>query len=238
VAANWTLEGLARARRRAGLPALAIHYGPWAEDGMAAEGAAARRLEALGMRSLSTERGLDAFEALLAADEPAAGFFSVDWRRFARAVPPGVHPRRLEPFLAALPTEEGEPELVSLLLEAEPEERSALLSGYIARALGRVLRMPATAVDGRRPFAELGLDSLMAVELRNRIQGDLFVNPPITAILTAASVPAFARVLLRLLAAAGLLAELQDDLAGAGLLDEIERLSDEEVERLLGGDAP
>jgi epothilone polyketide synthase E len=169
-------------------------------------------------------------------DEAALGYFTLDWRSFARAVPPGVEPRRLDPFLAALPTQaaEGEPELLSELFEAEPEERAGMLADYVARALGRVLRMPADAVDRRRPFPELGLDSLLGIELRNRIQGDLSVTPPMASILGADAVATFAGDLLQLLHEAGLVVDLEAGLELAPeMLAAIEGLSDEEVDRLL-----
>jgi 3-oxoacyl-(acyl-carrier-protein) synthase/NAD(P)-dependent dehydrogenase (short-subunit alcohol dehydrogenase family) len=247
VAANWTLDALARARRRAGLPALTLHLGPIAGEGMAADEATARRLGALGMRTLSSARGLDALETLLArdfdapgaGDDAAFGFFTLDWRTFARAVPPGVEPRRLDAFLAALPTQaaEGEPELLSELLDAEMEERAGLLADYVARALGRVLRMPADAVDRHRAFPELGLDSLLGIELRNRIQGDLSVSAPMASILGSPSTDAFAGDLLALLVEAGLIVDPGGDRdLSPELLSEIEGLSDEEVERLLDQD--
>jgi NAD(P)-dependent dehydrogenase (short-subunit alcohol dehydrogenase family) len=233
-AANLALEELAHMRARAGLPALAIHFGPWAEAGMAAGAATARRLEALGLRSLSSPRALDALETLLKVKSPALGYFTVDWRRFARAVPPGVEPRRLEPFLGALSAQaqEGEPDLLSRLIDAESEERCALLADYAARSLARVLRMPVATLDRQRPLTELGLDSLMGVELSNRIQGDLFCAPPMSAILGASSIAAFGAALLAAVEGTGLLLDPGGD--DADLLDEIESLSEEEVQRLLG----
>ena len=236
VAANWSLEALARARRRAGLPAITIHYGPWAEEGMAASEETAFRLEALGLRTLAAERCLDAFETLLDAGHTTVGFFFIDWRRFARAVPPSVQPRRLEPFLASLPTQaaEGEPEFLGELMEAETEDRDVMIEDYVARALGRVLRMPPQAVDRQRPFAELGLDSLMGVELRNRIQADLHVTAAMTDVLATASTATFAGTLQELLLEAGLLADLEMGLADDdAILDEIESMTDEEVQRFL-----
>ncbi|MEM7305305.1 MAG: SDR family NAD(P)-dependent oxidoreductase [Planctomycetota bacterium] len=236
VAANAGLEALAEARARAGLPALAIHFGPWAEAGMAADGEALRRLASLGMRALAPERCLAALETLMTSDYASAGFFSLDWRLFARALPPGAEPRRLQAFLAAFATQarEGEPELLAQLQSAAPDARRAGLGDYLARTLGRVLRMPAESVDRRRPLAELGLDSLMGVELRNRVQADLGVTAPMTAVLGADSLEAFAGTVHGLLDDTGAFGDPERELADADeLLADIEGLSDEEVERLL-----
>ncbi len=237
VAANMVLGALAEERAARGLPALAIDFGPWSEAGMAARSSAAtRRIESFGMHALAPERCLDAFDAALAMGEAHVGFFSIDWRRFAQTLPPGVTIPRLSAFLAALPTrsDDAEPELLDELRNADAAARPEMLAAYTTRALGRVLRIPPDAIDARRPFTDLGLDSLMGVELRNRVQADLGVTVPMAAVVAAESVSGFAETVLDLLAETGLVVDVERDLAeDDALLAEVEGLSEEEAERLL-----
>jgi natural product biosynthesis luciferase-like monooxygenase protein len=75
----------------------------------------------------------------------------------------------------------------SLLLQ-EPRERGRLLEVYICEQVARVLELPASKIDIDQPVNTLGLDSLMAIQLKNRIECDLGVNVPVATFLRGASV--------------------------------------------------
>jgi acyl carrier protein len=114
-------------------------------------------------------------------------------------------------------------------------DREGKLADYLAAAVGQVLRMPADAVPRDRALTDLGLDSLMGIELRNRLRLDLGVSPPITQVLSAPSVSALAATLGELLGEAGADAGVAARLAtDDSLLREIEALSDDEARRRLG----
>jgi acyl carrier protein len=108
----------------------------------------------------------------------------------------------------------------------------------VAARVGRVLGLEAAgALDTRRPLNEMGLDSLMAVELRNVLKADLELGVPLTATLVFdhPTVEAIAQHLVRdvlALAPAVEVAPAPTQAAPVGALDQIEQLSDEEVERL------
>jgi phthiocerol/phenolphthiocerol synthesis type-I polyketide synthase D len=74
------------------------------------------------------------------------------------------------------------------LLAAEPEERHQLLQSYLSAQVARVLGLSASKLDLQQPLSNLGLDSLMAVELRNRIAVDLGVKVPVVKFLQGFSV--------------------------------------------------
>lgn len=237
VTANSFLDGLANLRRSERRAATSIAWGAWAEVGMAARVEdSARRIEAMGMRAISPSRGAAALEELLKIDAPQAGFFSLDWRRFGLAVPVGTNVVRLEDYLGALPSalEGTEPELVETLRGHAGDDLGEAVLAYLARAAGRVLRIPADSVDTAFSFPALGMDSLLAVELRNRVQADLTVTLPMAEILSERTVEELVPIAVGLLAEAGVVSDPERQLAGdESLLDEIENLSDEEVERLL-----
>ena len=85
------------------------------------------------------------------------------------------------------------------LLAAEPAERFQLVQSYVTELVARVLGQTASKVDIQQPLSNLGLDSLMAVELKNRIATDLGVNIPMVTFLSGPSVEQAATQLLRLL---------------------------------------
>jgi len=65
--------------------------------------------------------------------------------------------------------------------EAEPAQREALLHSYLVKEVTRILRLePTHAPDPRQGFIDMGMDSLMAVELRDRLQSDLGLERPLT----------------------------------------------------------
>jgi acyl transferase domain-containing protein/acyl-CoA synthetase (AMP-forming)/AMP-acid ligase II len=172
-AANAFLDSLAHLRRAAGLPAAALDWGPWQGAGLARVAGAVERFAALGLQPLEPRRALDAFLAL-AADGPAqSGVLRFD----LEAVRRGAAARL--PVLRALAGEEGSgpsavPAARQAVLGAPPARREAVLSELLATQVREVLRLDrASRLDPAQGFFDLGMDSLMAVELKNRIEAAL-----------------------------------------------------------------
>jgi hypothetical protein len=195
-AANAYLDALAHVRRRAGLPALSISWGPWASGGMATELTSAQqaRFAARGVRMLAGRSGTGALAALLQSDLTDAAVFDVDWRRFVGS------PVEAPPFLEHLVGEVGDgaavaaaaaPELTSLenLADASIEQVEAFCEGAVAASLG----VPPGTLDRDRPIRELGFDSLMALETRNRVQRGAAVTVPVVRLLDGSSIRELAR---------------------------------------------
>ena len=171
-AANAFLDQLAAHRRALGLPGQAIAWGAWSELGEAEEQREriAGRREASGTGWFSPEQGLRALNRLLREDRATAVVLEADWSVFGEALQ-SRHP--LFEDLLTVATTDGQDSSSSedllVQLGATPAaEREDLLISFLQREVQAVLRLP-SAPASTVGFFDLGMDSLMAVELRNRL---------------------------------------------------------------------
>ena len=170
-AANAFLDQLALYRRSAGLPGQAIAWGPWSEVGEAEERRdRIARAGTAGVRWLTPERGLAALSRLVREDAGAAAVAAVDWERLGRdeeRLPPlvGELARAADGGAAA----DG---IAARLRAAGGAEREALLLEFVRDEVASLLRLAAPPAP-EAGFFELGMDSLTAVELRNRLNRSL-----------------------------------------------------------------
>ena len=170
-AANTFLDQLAAHRRALGLPGQAIAWGAWSELGEAEEQREriAGRREATGTGWFTPEQGFKAFERLLRQDATNAVVAAVDWPVFGDSL--GTRPSVLEDLLTVATEDDDSSPSEDLLVQlgaTPPAGREELLATFLQREVQAVLRLPsapATTVG----FFDLGMDSLMAVELRNRL---------------------------------------------------------------------
>ncbi len=170
-AANTFLDQLAAHRRALGLPGQAIAWGAWSELGEAEEqrGRIAGRREATGTGWFTPEQGFKAFERLLRQDATNAVVAAVDWPVFGDSL--GTRPAVLEDLLTIATEDDDSSPSEDLLVQlgaTPPAGREELLATFLQREVQAVLRLP-SAPAPTVGFFDLGMDSLMAVELRNRL---------------------------------------------------------------------
>jgi NAD(P)-dependent dehydrogenase (short-subunit alcohol dehydrogenase family)/acyl carrier protein len=185
-AANSFLDGLAAHRRSLGLPGVSIAWGAWSGSGMAARlSERERRLWAdQGIGALKPEQGLEELALLLSWPSPQVAVLSVDWTRFVRQYPTGGE----LPLLSELArearlqaqSESPAPERVRLLRrleESSPAERLEILAEFVRGQVAEVLGYSSSSnLDANQGFFEIGMDSLMAVDLQRRLQNGLGVT--------------------------------------------------------------
>ena len=183
-AANAFLDQLAAHRRALGLPGQTIAWGAWSELGEAEEQREriAERLEARGTDWITPQQGLRAFDQLVREDAATSVVLAADWLSYGE----GLEYRMplLEDLLSTISEDEADSpaladDLMSRLAETPTAEREALLVSFLQQELQAVLRLP-TAPEPTVGFFDLGMDSLMAVELRNRLNrafADEYVVP-------------------------------------------------------------
>ncbi len=243
-AANAYLDAFAHHRRARGLPALSIDWGAWADVGAVVEHDAARRLAGQGIGRMRSDDGLAALEAVMAGDAVQVTVAPMEWATLLSRLP-GRPPSLLRdvarraPGSAPTTTIRPERNLRADLAAAAPAKRHGLLRDHVADRTRRILGLDAgQTVDALRPLKELGVDSLMAVEIRNVLKSDLALEGglPATLVFDYPTVDGIAHYLAREVLG---LEALPPTVAAEGsavptVLSRVEDLSDDEVDRLLG----
>jgi myxalamid-type polyketide synthase MxaE and MxaD len=249
-AANAFLDALAHHRQAQGQPALSINWGAWAGEGFA-ESVGGKRLAArlalLGISSIAPRQALEILGRLLGQRATQVVAVPVNWKQYREFYPAGS----ASPLLAELAREAAEvprpagrtSERRDAILAAEPAERRQLLQSYLSEQVARALGLSPSKLDLQQPLSELGLDSLMAVELKNRIAVDLKVNVPVVKFLQGFSVDQAVTQVLEQLATeaadptmppAPAVAPLEEQRNAERLLANLDQLTDEQVSALLG----
>ncbi|MBM7443063.1 acyl transferase domain-containing protein/D-arabinose 1-dehydrogenase-like Zn-dependent alcohol dehydrogenase/acyl carrier protein [Streptomyces sp. HB132] len=192
-AANAFLDGLAQQRRSAGLAATSLAWGPWATtDGMLGrlDDSDVDRMVRSGVLPLADEHGLALLDAALASPRAALVPVGLDLAALQAQAAAGALPgvfrglvrtsgRRRAP--AAVTT--GASTLGQRLAGLAPQERDQELLDLVRTQAASVLgHAGAETVDGDKQFKDLGVDSLTAVELRNRLNAATGLRLPATLV--------------------------------------------------------
>lgn len=205
VAANAFLDAFAYYRRSQGLPAVTINWGQLAQVGYAARHREiSELLTRRGVEGFSPKQAMEALDRILQGKHIQLGVIRADWSKLAKFSSKPPDPRLLPliaDYLVDQPEAAEKIPARERLLNAKPEERLAIVENYIRDQVARVLGTSAAKLDTRQALNEVGLDSLMAVELKNRIESDLEISLPTGKIVQGPSIESFSTTVLELLAA-------------------------------------
>ena len=221
-AANACLDAIAAERTAGGQRAISVNWGPWAESGMAATRKASdqARWTRQGWTLIPRHEGGELLARFLGDRHPQRGVFSVDW-----TVALGNDPR--PPFLTDIDVvashhSAGGFDLVEAL-RVGADERRQLVEDYVSERVTRVLSI--ADIDREAAIAACGLDSLMALELRNSFERDTGVSLRAVELMDGATIRSLAAQIADRLSVSGQ--------ASDAILAKIDELSDDEVSTLL-----
>jgi acyl transferase domain-containing protein/acyl carrier protein len=174
-AANAALDAIAHNRRRRGGRALSIQWGVWQDTGLVRDAAGQRNVAEMarqGVRAFTPEQGRSAFAALIRTGAASAAVLPIDWATFGQA---RAGRRRLyADVLANLSTApRTSPSQAEMLAETDPIKRRQILESIVRDAATQVLKVVPSRLDSRKALGDMGLNSLMAMELRNRLEASL-----------------------------------------------------------------
>ncbi|EJM67522.1 type I polyketide synthase [Pseudomonas sp. GM55] len=193
VAANHWLEALARHRLALGLPATSVLWGAIDDAGFLARNQDIKDAlqSRMGGAALQSQAALLTLERLLLQRRSGLGVLELDWKALSRFLPAAGSPKFNE--LARLhggdQDDEGDADDIQrLLAEMDDHELIELFSEMLKQEISEILRLPTSKLDVTRPLQELGLDSLMSVELVVAVEERFGVRLPVMELSEASNI--------------------------------------------------
>ncbi len=166
--ANALLDGLVARRRAQGLPATGVNFGPWAQGGMASSEAATANISAQGLIPLDPSAALAALAEVVANGTGQGTVLKANWQRAAKVLGSSRPPILDLVLPSAVGEVTGDSELLKQLMEIPVPQRAGFVTEFLQREVQNFLRLAQPPAASSR-FLDLGTDSLMAIELRNRL---------------------------------------------------------------------
>lgn len=243
-AANAFLDALAHHRQALGLPALAINWGALGGEGYVARNERVAEYLALhGTTPLSPGEVVTLVESFLNAGATQALAMRVDWSKWRQSYRGGQESPLLERIYAAgvdAPETSGAKSDWRLKIEsAAPADRTEVIGQAVRDVVGSVLRVKPEGLRFDQPLTDLGLDSLMAVEIENSIESSIGVALPPASLMKARTIGQIATLIAEHMGAAKgttpAPAVIVVEPAAAEDVD-LDAISDDDLDQLLGAD--
>lgn len=190
VAANAFLDQLAEYRRSQGLPATSIQWGTVAEVGLAvADALQAERLEEEGVIALQPGELPALFRAVFRSGKPVTGAFRFNLARWQQAYRTAAANPYYEKLRARLSDDQspGAASFRDSLVALPPDEAADAVETRLKELVSAVVKKPAETMAGKLAFKTLGIDSLMSIQLKNKIEGAFEIPVSVTSFWTYAT---------------------------------------------------
>lgn len=204
-AGNAFLDSFAAYRQSLGRPATSINWGPWSESGMAIDGGRSEQIKARGMDLLASGQALEVFGSALSDGVVNFTVMDAHWSDMLGLLR-GQRPSFLHQVMADIDDDSVASDLVTVnhrlraeLLADDIDGRKEKLTVYFADELANIMSVDVEQLDRDQPLNTLGLDSLMAMELKNKIESQLLLNLPMARFLEGPSINRLAEVATELL---------------------------------------
>ncbi|WP_394847336.1 SDR family NAD(P)-dependent oxidoreductase [Pendulispora brunnea] len=190
-AANAFLGALARHRKAMGEPALCIDWGLFAEAGiMADRQAEGSRLASRGVGTITPAQGATILGRLLRTDTTHVAVLNLHFRQWLQFYPSAAASPLFEELKGADQDTGHASAFAERLAAAAPGAHSALVESLVTEHLGRILQLDSARIDRAMAFTRMGVDSLMALELRNRLEASLGIRLSVTLLFAFPTVSA------------------------------------------------
>ncbi|MCL4267595.1 MAG: SDR family NAD(P)-dependent oxidoreductase [Anaerolineae bacterium] len=184
-AANHFLDAMAHYRRALGLPALSVNWGWWDGHGMVSADLA-QFFAQIGLAGMAAPAALDTLRYLLETDAVQQTVAAIEWSRFKPIYEIRGKQPLLEQIAIALPAQNGTVDkaangLVAQIKAAASGDQWELLLGHVRQQVTAVIGADSSeSLDTEQGFFAMGMDSIMTVELRNRLEASLTCSLPPT----------------------------------------------------------
>ena len=195
-AANQVVDAIIQRRRQQGKPGISLNWGPWAESGMVTD-ESGDQAEKRGLLQMDQSVGTQAFGRLLNCDQAQMIVADINWSRFK----PLMEITAVGSLLKSVTDPENPADLLNTEVELNPEdiafkeelaecpeeERAERLLAYLKQQLANALQMMPEELDDTQPLIDMGIDSLLAVEFKNRVTKVTEVELPVVRMLGGAN---------------------------------------------------
>jgi acyl transferase domain-containing protein/acyl carrier protein len=202
--ANSFLDGFAHYRHSLGLPAISINWGTWDQMRVATKDDQ-KTVAGFGLKQMPSEQALAILGELINTELPQFVVASVDWH----VLKPVYEAKRHRPFLEHIgqgeviarrtrpqKTADEKSDFLALFRAARPADRLQVLIGFVRDQVARVLEFGAGQnIDIQQGLFEMGLDSLMAIELKNHLETGIEQSLPSTLIFNYPTIREIAKYL-------------------------------------------
>lgn len=212
VAANHWLEAFAAHRQTCGLPVTCVGWSPIDDAGFLAQNQQIKDAlqSRLGGEAISASTALDQLEKLLLANQSGLGVLDLDWKTLSRSLPSANSPKFMKlSQLAGSSSEQQEqkPDIRQLLAELSETEILSTFMDLLKHEVGTVLRIDPTKIDPNRLLSDMGLDSLMGVELAVALESLFGIKVPVMVLTDSPTIAKLAQHLLTQLSSSRDIAE-------------------------------
>jgi acyl carrier protein len=230
ISANSFLDGLADYRRGNGQTALSIAWGPW-DEGMIKKLNLQEVYMQKGMTPITGINGISVLERIIKQNIPYALVIEADWIKIIDSVP-----RNTNPYLDHLKGDMDQADVPNLsdeeilkqfqtaYINADQEEREMIVRENVMQLVGKVLHLPIERMEMESSLSELGIDSMMTTELKNRLEMNTGAVIPIVDLLNNQSLYQLVKKI----------QEQLENLLELNTMDElIKDISEEELENMM-----